>query len=195
MTDSNSVFTPSQKYVILTTTSGGKFNIFWREHGQKKIPLSSECTKIRHFKFTMFFSGEEAYPSSSSYPLHPPSLLDPTLHPPKFQPDLRHCLQSKHFEFDEYVNKSVRNCQEPAEVSAARDMFGGRLTEDFIADKVGHSNFADLRQLEFPQSGIQSVILCDGRLFNNLQRFFKFLIKYTLSAKGALGPEQHVLSI
>jgi len=72
------------------------------------------------------------------------------------------------------------NCQELAEVTAAREMFGGRLSEDFIADKVGHSNFVDLRELDFPQSGIQSVILNDGRLFNNLQRFIKFLIRYTL---------------
>jgi len=79
------------------------------------------------------------------------------------------------------------NCQEPAEMTAAREMFGGRLSEDFVADKVGHSNFIDLRELEFPQSGIQSVILSDGRLFNNLQRLFRLLIRYTLVDKGTLG--------
>ena len=57
-------------------------------------------------------------------------------------------------------------------MTAAREMFGGRLSEDFIADKVGHSNFADLRELDFPQSGILSVILGDGQLFGNLQRLF-----------------------
>ena len=70
---------------------------------------------------------------------------------------------------------------------AAREMFGGRLSEDFIADKVGHSNFADLKELDFAQNGIQFVILNDGRLFNNLQRSFKFLIRYTLVDKSALG--------
>jgi len=60
--------------------------------------------------------------------------------------------------------------QEVAETSAAREMFGGRLSEDFIADKVGHSDFADLKELEFPQSGIQSVILSDGQIFTNLRR-------------------------
>jgi len=61
--------------------------------------------------------------------------------------------------------------QESAEMTAAREMFGGRLSEDFIVDKVGHSDFANLRELEFPQSGIQCVILGDGQLFTNLQRF------------------------
>ena len=62
--------------------------------------------------------------------------------------------------------------QEPAETMVAREMFGGRLSEDFIADKVGHSNFAELLELDFPQSGIQSVILSDGQLFTSLRRFF-----------------------
>jgi len=51
-------------------------------------------------------------------------------------------------------------------------MFGGRLSEDFIADKVGHSNFTELVELDFPQSAIQSVILSDGQLFTNLRRLF-----------------------
>ena len=54
-------------------------------------------------------------------------------------------------------------------------MFGGRLSEDFIADKVGHSNFTDLVELDFPQCSIQSVTLGDGHLFLNLRRFFTFL--------------------
>jgi len=53
-------------------------------------------------------------------------------------------------------------------------MFGGRLSEDFIADKVGHSNFTELLELDFPQSSIQSVILSDGQLFNNLRRSLHF---------------------
>ena len=65
----------------------------------------------------------------------------------------------------------ANDLQEPTEMTAAREMFGGRLSEDFIADKVGHSNFTDLVELDFPHSSIQSVILGDGQLFTNLRRF------------------------
>ena len=78
-------------------------------------------------------------------------------------------------------------------MTAAREMFGGRLSEDFIADKVGHSNFVDLRELDFPQSGIQSIILSDGQLFNNLQRFIKFSVRYTPVDKSALAKNHNLL--
>jgi len=55
-------------------------------------------------------------------------------------------------------------------MSAAKEMFGGRLSEDFIVDKIGHSNFDELMELDFPQGGIQTVILGDGQLFTNLRR-------------------------
>ena len=62
-------------------------------------------------------------------------------------------------------------CKEATDLAAAKEMFGGRLSEDFIADKVGNSNFSELVELDFPQSGIQTVILNDGQLFSNLRRF------------------------
>jgi len=64
-------------------------------------------------------------------------------------------------------------------------MFGGRLSEDFIADKVGHSNFFDLVELDFAQSGIQSVILGDGQLFTSLRRFL-YILNRTCCALDAL---------
>ena len=49
-------------------------------------------------------------------------------------------------------------------------MFGGRLTPDFVAEKLGHSNFLDVREMDLPNSGIRIVDLGPGEIFNNLRR-------------------------
>ena len=50
-------------------------------------------------------------------------------------------------------------------------MFGGRLTPDFVAEKLGHSNFLDVREMDLPNSGIRIVDLGAGDVFTNLRRY------------------------
>ena len=45
------------------------------------------------------------------------------------------------------------------ESGEARETFGGKLTPDFIVEKLGHSNFSEIKQLELPQSSIRGVEL------------------------------------
>lgn len=60
--------------------------------------------------------------------------------------------------------------QEATEGNNAKDMFGGRLTPDFVAEKLGNSNFADVREMDLPSSGIRIVDLGAGDIFINLRR-------------------------
>ncbi|UJR26994.1 hypothetical protein I4U23_008301 [Adineta vaga] len=45
------------------------------------------------------------------------------------------------------------------ESGEARETFGGKLTADFIVEKLGHSDFSDIKHLELPQSSIRGVEL------------------------------------
>ena len=56
-------------------------------------------------------------------------------------------------------------------------MFGGRLTPDFVAEKLGHSNFLEVREMDLPSSGIRIVDLGPGDVFLNLRRY-TFIIVY-----------------
>ncbi|XP_052269181.1 leucine-rich repeat-containing protein 9-like isoform X5 [Dreissena polymorpha] len=58
---------------------------------------------------------------------------------------------------------------EAAEGNNAKDMFGGRLTPDFVAEKLGHSNFLDVREVDLPSSGIRIVDLGARDVFLNLR--------------------------
>ncbi|XP_053406324.1 leucine-rich repeat-containing protein 9-like isoform X5 [Mercenaria mercenaria] len=58
---------------------------------------------------------------------------------------------------------------EAAEGNSAKDMFGGRLTPDFVAEKLGHSNFLEVREMDLPSSGIRIVDLSPGDVFLNLR--------------------------
>ncbi|XP_063803841.1 leucine-rich repeat-containing protein 9 isoform X2 [Pseudophryne corroboree] len=48
---------------------------------------------------------------------------------------------------------------DPVESENAKDMFGGRLTSDMIAEKIGHQNFTELEELNWRSSSIRSVDL------------------------------------
>ncbi|KAM5273608.1 leucine-rich repeat-containing protein 9 [Ctenodactylus gundi] len=48
---------------------------------------------------------------------------------------------------------------EPPESESAKDVFGGRLTSDMIAERQGHSNFAQMQELNWTSSSIRSVDL------------------------------------
>ncbi|CAG2238484.1 Leucine-rich repeat-containing protein 9 [Mytilus edulis] len=58
---------------------------------------------------------------------------------------------------------------EATEGSIAKDTFGGRLTPDFVAEKLGHSNFEDVRELDLPNSAIRIVDLGLNDTFLNLR--------------------------
>ena len=63
--------------------------------------------------------------------------------------------------------------QDSSEGNNARDLFGGRLTPDFVAEKLGHSNFLDVREMDLPSAGIRIVDLGPGDIFLNLRRYTK----------------------
>ncbi|XP_078381877.1 leucine-rich repeat-containing protein 9-like isoform X2 [Oculina patagonica] len=58
---------------------------------------------------------------------------------------------------------------ETSEGSLAKDMFGGRLTPDFIAERLGHSNFSELRELDLPHNSLRTVDLGTKDAFINLR--------------------------
>ncbi|XP_021359487.1 leucine-rich repeat-containing protein 9-like isoform X3 [Mizuhopecten yessoensis] len=58
---------------------------------------------------------------------------------------------------------------EATEGSMAKDTFGGRLTPDFVAEKLSHSNFQDVRELDLPNCSIRIVDLGAGDTFINLR--------------------------
>nr|XP_022332451.1 leucine-rich repeat-containing protein 9-like isoform X3 [Crassostrea virginica] len=58
---------------------------------------------------------------------------------------------------------------EAMEGNLAKDTFGGRLTPDFVAEKLGHSNFQDVRELDLPNCSIRIVDLGVGDTFLNLR--------------------------
>ena len=76
----------------------------------------------------------------------------------------------KEFKKVSYINNINVLSQEATEGNNAKDMFGGRLTPDFVAEKLGHSNFLDVREMDLPNSGIRIVDLGAGDVFTNLRR-------------------------
>ncbi|XP_041353285.1 leucine-rich repeat-containing protein 9-like isoform X2 [Gigantopelta aegis] len=68
------------------------------------------------------------------------------------------------------ILKALDGCAvEASEGSLAKDTFGGRLTPDFIAEKLGHSNFHEVREVDLPNSAFRTVDLGNGDEFNNLR--------------------------
>ncbi|KAM4690503.1 leucine-rich repeat-containing protein 9, partial [Rhinophrynus dorsalis] len=57
---------------------------------------------------------------------------------------------------------------DPSESENAKDMFGGRLTSDVIAEKIGHQNFTDLQELQWRTSSIRTVDLVPVDQFRNV---------------------------
>jgi len=55
------------------------------------------------------------------------------------------------------------------EGGTAKDTFGGKLSTDFIAEKMGHSNFLELCELDLPNCSLRAVELNRTDLFNNLK--------------------------
>ncbi len=84
------------------------------------------------------------------------------------------CADQKYRLFVIYHLKLLKSIDgstiEANELTEAKDLFGGKLTCDFIAEKFFHSKFNEIKMLEFPQSGIRIVDL--GHTVNlNLDQF------------------------
>ncbi|XP_064148616.1 leucine-rich repeat-containing protein 9 [Loxodonta africana] len=57
---------------------------------------------------------------------------------------------------------------EPPETETAKDLFGGRLTSDMIAERQGHSNFTQMQELNWTSSSIRTVDLIPVDQFSNV---------------------------
>nr|XP_046268045.1 leucine-rich repeat-containing protein 9 isoform X2 [Scatophagus argus] len=58
---------------------------------------------------------------------------------------------------------------EVTECESAKDMYGGRLTPDMVAEKTGHSNYTDITYLTLQSCSIRIVDLCPPDWFCNLR--------------------------
>ncbi|XP_053191128.1 leucine-rich repeat-containing protein 9 [Scomber japonicus] len=58
---------------------------------------------------------------------------------------------------------------EATECESAKDMFGGRLTTDMVAEKLGHSNYTDITYLTLQSCSIRVVDLSPADLFSSLR--------------------------
>nr|CAB3263538.1 leucine-rich repeat-containing protein 9-like [Phallusia mammillata] len=58
---------------------------------------------------------------------------------------------------------------EVSEEGSAKDAFGGRLTNDFVAERIGHANFHEVRELDFPNASVRTVDIGGGDVFKNLR--------------------------
>uniref|UniRef100_A0A8C4XE44 Leucine rich repeat containing 9 n=1 Tax=Erpetoichthys calabaricus TaxID=27687 RepID=A0A8C4XE44_ERPCA len=58
---------------------------------------------------------------------------------------------------------------EPSECENAKDAFGGRLTPDMVTEKLGHSDYSDIHELDLPGSAIRTVDLSPAELFKSLR--------------------------
>ncbi|KAF3701209.1 Leucine-rich repeat-containing protein 9 [Channa argus] len=57
---------------------------------------------------------------------------------------------------------------EVTECESAKDMFGGRLTPEMVAEKLGHSNYTDITYLTLKSCSIRMVDLSPADLFGSL---------------------------
>ncbi|XP_053784833.1 leucine-rich repeat-containing protein 9 [Desmodus rotundus] len=57
---------------------------------------------------------------------------------------------------------------DPTETECAKDLFGGRLTSDMIAERQGHSNFTQMQELNWTSSSIRTVDLIPADHFRNV---------------------------
>ncbi|XP_029316164.1 leucine-rich repeat-containing protein 9 [Cottoperca gobio] len=58
---------------------------------------------------------------------------------------------------------------EVTECESAKDMFGGRLTPDMVAEKLGHSNYTDITYITLQSCSIRMVDLSPADLFCSLR--------------------------
>ncbi|XP_070105925.1 leucine-rich repeat-containing protein 9 isoform X5 [Equus caballus] len=66
------------------------------------------------------------------------------------------------------LNQEIYNLKESPETECAKDLFGGRLTSDMIAERQGHSNFTQMQELNWTSSSIRTVDLIPVDQFRNV---------------------------
>uniref|UniRef100_A0A8C8RA21 Leucine rich repeat containing 9 n=1 Tax=Pelusios castaneus TaxID=367368 RepID=A0A8C8RA21_9SAUR len=64
--------------------------------------------------------------------------------------------------------KALDGTAEPADIESAKDLFGGRLTCDMIAERLGHSDFTKMQELNWTASTIRTVDLVPADQFRNV---------------------------
>lgn len=57
---------------------------------------------------------------------------------------------------------------DPAEIIVAKDLFGGRLTPDFINERLGKFTNQELKELNFPNCNLRTVDLGNSNAYGNL---------------------------
>uniref|UniRef100_A0A8C4VCK0 Leucine rich repeat containing 9 n=1 Tax=Gopherus evgoodei TaxID=1825980 RepID=A0A8C4VCK0_9SAUR len=64
--------------------------------------------------------------------------------------------------------KALDGTAETADIESAKDLFGGRLTCDMIAERLGHSDFTKMQELNWTTSTIRTVDLVPADQFRNV---------------------------
>ncbi|XP_041710984.1 leucine-rich repeat-containing protein 9 isoform X2 [Coregonus clupeaformis] len=67
------------------------------------------------------------------------------------------------------TTRDIYHLKEMTECENAKDVFGGRLTPDMVAEKLGHSNYSDIVDLNLQSSAISMVDLAPADLFQNMR--------------------------
>ena len=49
---------------------------------------------------------------------------------------------------------------------------------DFVAERLGHANFADLQEIDLPHCDLRTIDVGNGEVFRNLRRLVEFLQNY-----------------
>jgi len=82
------------------------------------------------------------------------------------------CESPDHRLFTIYHIQSLRALDgilvDPMEETLAKDVYGGRLTQDFVAERLGHSNFVEVCELDLPNQGIRNIDLGSAEAFGYL---------------------------
>jgi hypothetical protein len=70
-----------------------------------------------------------------------------------------------------FGNFSVENCEmKNLKTIWQATLFFFRMTMDFVAERLGHANFADLQEIDLPHSDLRTIDVGNGEVFRNLRR-------------------------
>ena len=48
------------------------------------------------------------------------------------------------------------------------------MTMDFVAERLGHANFAELQEIDLPHCDLRTIDVGNGEVFRNLRRCVQF---------------------
>ena len=49
------------------------------------------------------------------------------------------------------------------------------MTMDFVAERLGHANFAELQEIDLPHCDLRTIDVGNGEVFRNLRRLIAYL--------------------